>query len=62
MIIELIIERRIVLETVFTKDELARVITNWLYSEKPKDPKIKFVDCNGIELNGVEKIVVEVKK
>ncbi len=50
------------METVFTKDELARVITNWLYSEKPKDPKIKFVDCNGIELNGVEKIVVEVKK
>ena len=50
------------METVFTKDELARVITNWLYSEKPKNPKIKFVDANGIELNAIEKIVIQTEK
>ena len=58
----MIIERRIVLETVFTKEELLRVIISWLYLEKPKQPEIRFVDVNGIEINGIEKIIIRTEK
>ena len=50
------------LETVFTKEELLRVIINWLFLQKPKDAKIKFIDTNGIELSGIEKIVIQMEK
>ena len=55
-------ERGIVLETVFTKDELLRVIINWLYLEKPKQSEIRFVDVNGIEINGIEKVIIRTEK
>jgi len=55
-------ERGIELETVFTKEELLRVIINWLFLQKPKDAKIKFIDTNGIELSGIEKIVIQMEK
>ena len=55
-------ERSIVLETVFTKDELLRVIINWLYLEKTKQPKIRFVEVNGIEINGIEKVIIRTEK
>ena len=50
------------METVFTKEELLRVIINWLFLQKPKDAKIKFIDTNGIELSGIEKIVIQMEK
>lgn len=55
-------ERGIVLETVFTKDELLRVIIKWLYLEKPKQSEIRFVDVNGIEINGIEKVIIRTEK
>lgn len=50
------------METVFTKDELLRVIINWLYLEKPKRSEIRFVDVNGIEINGIEKVIIRTEK
>ena len=50
------------METVFTKEELLRVIINWLFLQKPKNAEIKFIDANGIELNAIEKIVIKTEK
>lgn len=49
------------METVFTKEELLRVIVNRLFLQKPKNAEIKFIDANGIELNAIEKIVIGVR-
>lgn len=46
---------------VLTKHKLLQWLVNFFLRAKPKDCEIKFIDCNGIEVSGIEKIVVEVK-
>jgi hypothetical protein len=47
---------------VITIQRLLMIICNFLIRARPKDCEIKFIDSNGIAVNGIEKIVIEVKR